>query len=166
MHSCTIIFVTTKNSTGGIMKKALIAFTVLMSTSSFAAYGPAGCGFGTMLLGEQKGLPMNVIAATINGSSGNQTFGMSTGTLGCKVDDSTKVAALNFIEGNKVALAKDAALGKGETLAALAKIYKCSNVESFGETLQGNYEEIFMNNSSEKIDETITEAVISEKSCV
>ena len=45
-----------------------------ISSSAFAAgYGTAGCGLGSMLFGNQKGM-VQVLAATTNGISGNQTF--------------------------------------------------------------------------------------------
>ncbi|MBT4790262.1 MAG: DUF3015 family protein [Halobacteriovoraceae bacterium] len=150
--------------------KFLFTVTVLASFSllntAVAAYGPAGCGLGANLMKDSKGLVSNVMAATTNGSSGNQTFGMTSGTSGCEVDDSTTVAAVNFIEGNKVAFAKDAALGNGETISALAKIYSCSNVEAFGTTIQSNYEAIFNDKASATINSNVQSAVITNKSCV
>ena len=83
------------------MKKILLGTILLaLSSTSFAAHGPAGCGLGAILLKDSKGLVMNVIAATLNGSSGNQTFGMSTGTLGCEDTSTASVASVAFVEGN------------------------------------------------------------------
>ncbi len=130
---------------------AVLALTLFASTPAFSKkrrssgkYGPAGCGLGAMLLKGKKGLLFNVLAATLNGSSGNQTFGMSTGTLGCKGD--SRVAAINFIETNKVFLANDIAKGEGETVNAFLDLIN-EDTKSI-DTLRSNYDDIFAKNSS------------------
>ena len=42
-----------------------------------------GCGLGTQLWAGNEGLVPKVLGATTNGTFGNQTFGITTGTLGC-----------------------------------------------------------------------------------
>jgi hypothetical protein len=42
-----------------------------------------GCGLGTIIFEGQKGIAPQVLAVTTNGTSGNQTFGITSGTLGC-----------------------------------------------------------------------------------
>ncbi len=42
-----------------------------------------GCGLGTMVFDGQQGKVYKVLGATTNGTSGNQTFGITFGTLGC-----------------------------------------------------------------------------------
>ena len=66
------------------MKKIFgLASAVVLTSASFAgSYGDAGCGFGSMIFGNQAGF-MQVFAATTNGTSGSQTFGITTGTLNC-----------------------------------------------------------------------------------
>jgi hypothetical protein len=148
------------------MRLTLLSILLALPMLSFAkSHGPAGCGLGTMLFSGKKGLVFNVLAATTNGTSGNQTFGMSTGTLGCQVSDKTKVAAINFIEANKVALARDAAYGKGESIAAIAEIYQCSNNEKFGAAIQGHYSEIFRSTNAARINRGMVEALVLEKAC-
>lgn len=67
-----------------------------------------------------------MLAATTNGTSGNQTFGITSGTLGCSQDGviSSNWKTALFIDGNKSQLARDAASGQGETLDALAALLK------------------------------------------
>ena len=69
------------------MKKIIIICVALMMMCgvSFAntVTVNCGCGLGNELIGEKEGLGWNVLGATLNGTSGNQTFGMSSGTLGC-----------------------------------------------------------------------------------
>ena len=124
------------------MKKTLatVLFFGLVSSSVFAKHGPAGCGLGQMLFKDKSGVFFNVLAATFNGTSGNQTFGMSTGTLGCEDASTSKVGAASFIEANQVALENDIARGNGETLAAYLQII---NKDVEGSLLQENFSAIF-----------------------
>jgi len=101
------------------MKKLLITLTsMLFIANLYAAHGPAGCGLGSMLFEGKEGLVFNVLAATFNGSSGNQTFAMSTGTLGCEDAQKAKVTGPVFIQNNREKLANDISRGEGETLSA------------------------------------------------
>lgn len=104
------------------MKKIVMGFCLLASASAFSAHGPSGCGLGSVVFKGKSGLLFHVIAATTNGSSGNQTFGMSTGTLGCEDASTAKVAAVDFIENNRQGLINDVAVGGGETLSAYLSI--------------------------------------------
>jgi hypothetical protein len=85
--------------------------------------GP-GCGLGYMLFQGQRGLVPQVLAATTNGTSGNQTFGMTTGTSGCSQDGivsrehETAVYAQATIDN----LSEDMARGQGEHLVSLATL--------------------------------------------
>jgi hypothetical protein len=132
------------------MKKILLASVMLLGSTVFARpYGDAGCGLGSIVFGDQPGFTQ-VIAATLNGSSGNQTFGISSATSNCVDNGAVKGAAAvpAFIEVNKVALAKDAARGEGETLAGLAGLLGC-NSKNLGQTLKSNYNKIFVDTNME-----------------
>jgi hypothetical protein len=129
------------------MKKLLAIAVLCLSTSSvFAAHGPAGCGLGSILFEGKEGTMFNVLAATFNGSSGNQTFGMSSGTLGCEDAATAKVSSVSFIEGNNVALSNDVARGSGETLTAYLAIIKKENADTT--VLQANFSNIFAKGST------------------
>jgi len=71
------------------MKKLVIivlaAFLVItFAGASFAApKDQVGCGLGYMVFKGKDGLLSQTCAATTNGTFGNQTFGISTGTLEC-----------------------------------------------------------------------------------
>jgi len=132
------------------MKKLLIASVLLSSLSTaFAAHGPAGCGLGSILFEGKEGKAFNVLAATFNGSSGNQTFGISSGTLGCEDAATAKVSSVSFIEGNSVALANDIARGNGETLDAYLTMIK--KTEADKKVLQKKYSEIFSKGNTPKV---------------
>jgi hypothetical protein len=105
-------------------------------------YGPAGCGLGSMLMGKKAGFTQ-VFAATTNGSSANQTFGISSGTSNCGASKKGAKAMNNFIETNREALAKDVARGHGETINSIAKIAGCKNVNIVGKHLKTNFKSIF-----------------------
>jgi len=119
-------------------------------------YGLAGCGLGSVVFGPKAGI-IQVVAATLNGTGGNQTFGITTGTSNCDIPGMGHQAAA-FIEVNREIVSKDAARGEGETIASLASILNCSDEAAFGHNLQQNYESIFgtENNSYE-----VTRKIIS-----
>ena len=123
--------------------KLLIAALTMFSVSAFARnhYGEAGCGLGTMVMGQNGN---QVLAATSNGTSGNQTFGITSGTSNCT--DHGAVTVSNripmYIEVNKLALAKEASRGQGEAIAGLAALYGCDD-RKMGTALKTNYNKIF-----------------------
>lgn len=128
------------------MKKILvIAAVALMSTSSFAAkYGAAGCGLGSMVFEGDQTWWKQVLAATTNGTSGTQTFGITFGTSNCDAPSPLKITtAQAFVEANRVALANDIARGNGETIVGLSKVYGCDDSQAFGKALKSNYSSIF-----------------------
>jgi hypothetical protein len=128
------------------MKKFFAAAVlVVAATSAYAApYGAAGCGLGSMIFEKDNTWWKQVLAATTNGTSGNQTFGISTGTLNCDSPAAGKTAQVEaYIEANKLALANDIAKGNGETISGLSKVYGCGDTAAFGMALKSNYRTIF-----------------------
>ena len=123
-------------------------------------YGTAGCGLGSMALGKSGGF-MQVFAATTNGTSANQLFGITSGTLNCLDGPAEEVASRmdNFIEINKVALASDIAQGQGEALNAFASLMGCSSTGALGKTLQNNFEVIYPSHTVQTMD--VTDKVIT-----
>lgn len=130
------------------MKKVLLS-VVLASASfaSFADYGPAGCGLGTAVVFQNADeWHEHVLAATTNGTSGNQTFGMTSGTLGCDVPDAPLAGGVAlFINDNLEPLAVDSAKGDGETLNALADLIGVQSQDkaNFKQEMQSNFDVIF-----------------------
>ena len=140
------------------MKKTLVSLVLFFSAvAAQAGHGPAGCGLGSMLFEGKEGLVMNVLAATFNGSSGNQTFAMSTGTLGCEDAKTAKVTSVAFIEGNIIALSNDIARGEGETLEAYLQLNGKENADKA--VLKNNFEAIFSAGSALEIDKKINELI-------
>ena len=143
------------------MKKLLIGvfFSTLTASAFAAGYGSAGCGLGSMILGDKPGFTQ-VFAATTNGTSASQTFGISSGTSNC--GSGGKTAAV-FIEANKVSLSNDIARGNGETLSALAQIYGVSNSTLMGETLKTQYNQVFNSNDAILINKAIIKVLKTNK---
>lgn len=130
------------------MKKIIAgALLAASSTMSFAA-GPAGCGLGTaVVFKDANEWHEHVLAATTNGTSGNQTFGITFGTLGCDgtgtVTSSEKIAL--FIDGNMEQLARDMSKGEGETLATLAEAWGVADQDkaAFNALAQAQFSSVF-----------------------
>lgn len=109
------------------MKKILIAVSILLLTVGMAHAVPkdnCGCGLGTMVFQNQDGLFSQVLAVSTNGLFGNQTFGISSGTLGCdRPQDLARNEQVNrFVAANMDNLAIDIATGQGESLNTLAEL--------------------------------------------
>lgn len=128
--------------------KKLIATAALISASSFAMAnnGPAGCGLGTaVVFPDANEWHEHVLAATTNGTSGNQTFGMTSGTLGCESANGPLKVAEAFMNDNMDQLAADSARGQGETLDALAQVMgvEAADTAAFRATVQANFDSMF-----------------------
>ena len=65
------------------MLKVLVA-SLFVGSFAFAA-GDAGCGLGSMIITKNTKV-MQVLAATTNGTSGSQTFGITFGTSNCSAN--------------------------------------------------------------------------------
>jgi hypothetical protein len=107
--------------------------------------GP-GCGWGTMLMDGQQGLGPNVIAATTNGTLGNQTFGMTFGTAGCDKNHTVEsTAATHFLDDNMESVARDMSTGQGESLDTLANLLgvQKEHKDKFFSVTQANFATIF-----------------------
>ena len=129
------------------MKKIILALAlgfVVMNTAEARHYGMAGCGLGSNVFNDD-GIVQQVLATTTNGTSYNQTFGISSGTSNC-TDDGVVRAGYEvpmFIESNQIALATESARGNGETIEHLASLIGCEKSGSVGSVLQKNYRNIF-----------------------
>jgi hypothetical protein len=145
------------------MKKFLIA-ALAVTTLTISAYAErnlnTGCGLGSMLIENQNTVAKQVVAATSNGLSGNQTFGITTGTMGC---DKPVLLVSNevetFVADNMDNLATDIAAGQGETLETLATLLNVSDKEAFENKLKANFDKIYTSEnvtSAKVIDAIVT----------
>lgn len=126
---------------------ALVALAGLMAPGLAAAKDSTGCGLGTMVFDGQSGVGPQVLAVTTNGTLGNQTFGISSGTLGCDAGGTVDhmAAVSEFTGENMDRLAADVAAGEGETLAALADLMgiAAADRDRFYRVMQQNFVRIF-----------------------
>lgn len=132
--------------------KKLFAISLLAVSGAALADNDVGCGLGTVLWEGQAGLLPKVLAATTNGTYGNQTFGITSGTLGCSADGVIKAEARKavFASANLDRLAADMAKGEGESLAALAALYGVSEADraAFNGLAQAQVASLFANDST------------------
>ena len=95
----------------------------------------------------KSGVAPKVLAATTNGSYGNQTFGITTGTLGCQANGViTSRARLSMFMGtNSERLARDMSVGHGESLDVLANLMniKTEDKGAFFQAAKVNFGKIF-----------------------
>lgn len=129
------------------MKKIILGISALAVLSSIAfasVNSQTGCGLGSMIIKDDNTAVMLSLQATTNSSSGTQTFGITSGTSGCK---KTKFVmnerAEEFVASNMDQLAKEIAIGQGESIDTLAELMKIEDKEAFASTLQSNYNSIY-----------------------
>ena len=130
------------------MRKIVVGTLMLaVSSGAFAEEnkGP-GCGWGSMLFDGKSGTPSHVMGATTNVTSGNATFGMTSGTNGCDTSTTIHYGGTSlFASHNMDGLARDIAKGDGETLSTYASIMNVEpqDMAHFKSTLQANYADIY-----------------------
>lgn len=97
--------------------------SVLAASPADYGDGP-GCGLGAQIFKGNKAILPQVLAATTNGSFGNQTFAITTGTIGCTNNGSfaSNEHATMFADLNFDNLSQEMAQGGGEHLASLATL--------------------------------------------
>jgi len=133
--------------------KRIIGSLVLLSASSAAmAVVPGGpdCGWGNMLFDGQSGLGPHIIASTTNGTSGNASFGMTTGTNGCSADGTLTYGGKSLMGSIMGEFTEDVARGEGDALDAVAVIYGIAPTDRqiFAQMTHENFNVIF---PSEKV---------------
>ncbi|WP_457745772.1 DUF3015 family protein [Sulfurimonas sp.] len=138
------------------MKKLLVSLAAVaaLSTAAFAGGNTqTGCGLGTMVIKSPDSAIMYALQATTNGTSGNQTFGITSGTLGCKKAKFVmNERASEFVASNMDTLAKEISVGHGESLDTLAELLDVADKATFASALQANYNKIYSSESVEMSD--------------
>ncbi len=138
------------------MKKTLATLTaaaaLAASSSAFADHG-AGCGLGQQIFAGQSGLGPHVLAATTNGTSSNQLFGLSFDSLGCQGESmiTAQYQRNLYVAGNMDSIARDAAKGGGSHLHALADLMAIDAADqpAFFTLAQSRYDELFADNGND-----------------
>ncbi len=131
------------------MKKLLIASTFAIASSASFAVAPGGpnCGWGNMLFAGQSGMVPHFIASITNGTSGNNTFGMTFGTNGCSTDGTLTYGGKSMVNLGAILdeFSEDVARGEGEALTAVAVSMGVAEEGRalFKTTLHNNFEALF-----------------------
>ncbi len=133
------------------MNKTLLAAIMIAPLSTaMAAPNNAGCGLGSTLFDGQSGIGPQILAVTTNGTSGNQTFGITSGTLGCEEGGVVQASAAvtMFVGSNLDNLSRDMSLGQGEALESLAQLMgiPAADKGQFFATSRQNFGKIFAAN--------------------
>lgn len=128
----------------------IITGILMLGTSiSASAVAPGGpdCGWGNMLFEGQAGLPSHVVASLTNGTTGNATFGMTSGTNGCSADGTLTYGGESWIRISAIMdeFSEDVARGHGEALNAVAVMIGVEPQDRarFARTLHENFSTLF-----------------------
>jgi hypothetical protein len=114
---------------GPLKRRTFAAVLALFLSPTFATaigmHPMAGCGLGYLILGNSDNSKVRqVLAATTNGTWGNQTFGITSGTSGCTEDGALKLVKEIeiFATLNGMNLRRDIAAGEGEYITVFASM--------------------------------------------
>lgn len=126
------------------MKLHYLLILGLLPLSLFAEDKSRGCGLGTLAT-PNKSLVSTTTAEVIDAVSfPTRPFAITSGTSGCAKHDLVKNEAQleHYIASNLNTLKLEAAIGSGERVVALARIYGCSESATpvFVDHLKKNYQ--------------------------
>lgn len=131
------------------MKRAFLAAALLGASFSAHAVAPGGpgCGWGNLIFEGKSGMPVHLLATIVNGTSGNATFGMTSGTNGCDTSGALTYSGESLLSMNGVLeeVAQDMAIGEGEALTALSVSIGVSTEDRahFNGLMHDNFASIF-----------------------
>ena len=131
------------------MKRILLGSLLAAATfNAFAeAPGGPGCGWGNMLFEGQRGLPSHLVASITNGTSGNATFGMTSGTNGCDTSGALAYNGKSMIVLSSIMneLSEDMARGEGEALTTYAVVLgvEAQDRDHFAAVTSQHFNDIF-----------------------
>ncbi|OHB24953.1 MAG: hypothetical protein A2X84_07400 [Desulfuromonadaceae bacterium GWC2_58_13] len=142
----------------------LIVLAAAGSSLAGQAQNNCGCGLGSMLWANKAdgSILSQTMQVTTNGLFGNQTFGITSGTLGCEQPESIGADDRTFayVRDNMDGLARDIAVGRGEYLETLAELLAVpeDSKGAFADSLQDNFSQIFV--TGEEPAEVILERIV------
>lgn len=138
-----------------MLKRTLITVALVAGSSQAMAEAAGGnnCGWGQMLFEGKSGTPVHVLAITTNGSTGNNTFGVSSGTNGCSGNGKLVYGGKEWMGADMAFMnefTEDAAKGHGDALTAVAVNIGIEQEDRavFAEAMHQNFSTIF---TSEKV---------------
>lgn len=139
------------------MAVALVVSAMMLGSTAYAAnMKNTGCGLGTLVFADApfgETTLGQVFIVTTNGTSGNQTFGITSGTSNCEQPTNfVKNERLNeFVVANMDNLARDIAMGSGESLDTMAELIELPKTErpQLYAKLQANFTKIYTSDTVE-----------------
>jgi hypothetical protein len=129
--------------------KKVIAGLVLISASSVAnagaAGGDGGCGWGNALFEGQSGTATHVLAGITNVTTGNNTFGMTTGTNGCSTSGTLSYGGESVVSAIMDEFSEDVARGEGDAMDTVAVVYgvDAHDRDTFAKVMHENFSTLF-----------------------
>jgi len=135
------------------MLKALL-ITLLAGSVSYA--GDAGCGLGGQVIKSNSKLAQ-LGATFLNSLSGNQTFGISSGTSGCTASGlvQNEKQIQYFVEVNQEELTREMAQGHGSKVSTLAALNGCmteTQISAFNSKAQASFKAIVPSAQTSAVD--------------
>jgi hypothetical protein len=120
----------------------LAAVTLLTAAAQAASQNDSGCGLGAQLFKENRPVDQ-ILASTTNECTGTQTFGITTGTLGCSSGGLIKASKERevFTATNFRALEQELASGSGQYETSLAALTGCKT-DAFSAFAKARYEKL------------------------
>jgi len=138
------------------MRKILVSAIAVLALGTSAMAGvnnQTGCGLGSIIIKNDSSAVLLALQATTNGTSGNQTFGITSGTSGCKRTRFVmNERAEEFVASNMDILAKEISVGHGESLDTLAELLNVKDTVMFSASLQANYNSIYTSKNVQMAD--------------
>ncbi len=131
------------------MKKVIAGLALLSASSVVMAEAPGGpnCGWGNALFEGQSGLGSHIIASITNGTSGNNTFGMTSGTNGCSTSGTLTYGGKSMVSSIMGEFSEDVAAGEGDAMDTVAVVYGVEKQDraTFAKVMHENFAVIFPN---------------------
>lgn len=129
------------------MKKVIAGLALLSASSVVMAEAPGGpnCGWGNALFEGQSGLGSHIIASITNGTSGNNTFGMTSGTNGCSTSGTLTYGGKSMVSSIMGEFSEDVAAGQGDAMDTVAVIYgvEKQDRDTFAKVMHENFSVLF-----------------------
>ena len=128
-----------------MLKKIAVAAVLVMGSSVAMADPDIGCGVGSTIWEGQSGKIAKILAGTTNGIFTNQFLGITFGTLGCGGNGKVTAQVVTFTNENAEVLARDMAVGQGESLNVLAELMNIQSTDKarFFEVTKANFSQIY-----------------------
>ena len=132
-----------------IRGSSIIGLLVALAPTAWAgSHNMAGCGLGYVLFRPNSKGTQLIAATTNTGVSSNQTFGMSSETLGCTQDGLVKAEKRREVYAavNLQKLSQEMSRGGGEYLDGFAALTGCREPaarEAFARFSQRSFERLF-----------------------